>query len=123
MSEKRGPIEKKFTLLSIDDDRLFLDSIKRNLRKKSFAVEIAENYTQAAAILEKVTINLILLDVELPGTSGLSVLENLVLLYIEKHGGTIDVAQPPEGGTVFRITLPNHETEAVEYRSDEREER
>ncbi len=76
-----GSMEKKFTILSVDDDQLFLHALKRTLTKKSFHVEIADNHLDAQTILDEKIIDLILLDVQMPEKSGLSLLEDIVSLY------------------------------------------
>jgi two-component system sensor histidine kinase MprB len=41
----------------------------------------------------------------LPGSGlGLSIVKRAA----ERHGGTVEVSSPPDGGTVFRLTLPEH---------------
>ena len=60
----------QFTLLSVDDDHFFLHTIKRSLEKTSIHVEIADNFITALDILQKTDINLLLLDIEMPGKNG-----------------------------------------------------
>lgn len=55
--------------------------MKRSLEMKSFQVELAENSDQALEILAARSINLILMDIEMPGKSGLSLLKDVVRLY------------------------------------------
>lgn len=74
-------MDNKFRILSIDDNKVFLHAIKRSLEKKSFQVEVAENSDQALEILVNESINLILMDIEMPGKSGLSLLKDVVGLY------------------------------------------
>lgn len=67
-------------LLLVDDDSLFLATLSRSLQKKGLEVHTASNGSQALELLEKQGFDLILLDLNLDGESGLKVLQNILQL-------------------------------------------
>ena len=68
--------DKKKTILAIDDDITILTSI-RDALEGSFDVSLAKNIGIAKTILAKITVDLILLDMDMPGMSGLDFLDIL----------------------------------------------
>jgi len=69
-------ISKKPTVLIIDDDRLILDSTQLIIGN-AYHIRTAECIDSAVAIIKKNTINVILLDVKMPGNTGTRHLEEL----------------------------------------------
>ena len=61
-------------LLVVDDNEMNRDMLSRRLKSKGYAVEMAEDGQQALDMLGKEPFDLILLDVMMPGISGLDVL-------------------------------------------------
>ena len=68
--------EQRKTILAIDDDITILASI-RSILTKSFDVSCAKNIEIAKTILGTTEVDLILLDMEIPGVSGMEFLETL----------------------------------------------
>jgi adenylate cyclase len=64
-------------LLVVDDNELNRDMLSRRLGGRGFAVEIAEDGEQALARIEQQAFDLVLLDVMMPGLSGIEVLQRL----------------------------------------------
>ena len=62
------------TILLVDDDPLYRDSVARALRQNGHDVTCASNGVQAIATLQKAPPDLILLDIEIPQVDGLTVL-------------------------------------------------
>ena len=60
----------KFTILTVDDDPNIIHYLQRVISKKGFLVKSANNTTQAKSILEECKIDIMLLDVNMPGESG-----------------------------------------------------
>lgn len=58
-------------ILVVDDDRRIRDLLKRYLRDNSYWVTTAENAAEADARLDSLQFDLIILDVMMPGESGL----------------------------------------------------
>jgi class 3 adenylate cyclase/CheY-like chemotaxis protein len=64
-------------LLVVDDNELNRDMLSRRLGGRGFAVEIAEDGERALARIEQQAFDLVLLDVMMPGLSGIDVLTRL----------------------------------------------
>ena len=71
MSHQRG------RLLVVDDNELNRDMLSRRLSRKKHAVQTAEDGHQALAMIEKQAFDVILLDIMMPGISGIEVLRTL----------------------------------------------
>jgi len=65
-------------ILAIDDDAVFLKSIKKNLSLHNFTVTTLENPQKVLSVLEDNYYHCILLDVKMPGMSGLTVLRSVL---------------------------------------------
>ena len=65
------------TLLVVDDDAQICDLMIRRLTREGFHVSAVENGESALNWIEENPVDLILLDIEMPGTSGLDVLSML----------------------------------------------
>jgi two-component system response regulator AtoC len=66
-----------FSLLIVDDEILTLNNLKKALEKEGYEIYLAESGEKALQICEKVKPHLILLDLMLPGISGIEVLKRL----------------------------------------------
>jgi serine/threonine protein kinase len=62
------------TLLVVDDSEINRDMLRRRLERKGYTVVTAENGEQALELVARDPIDLVLLDVMMPGLSGLDVL-------------------------------------------------
>ena len=65
------------TLLVVDDDAQICDLMIRRLTREGFHVSAVENGESALNWIEENPVDLMLLDIEMPGTSGLDVLSML----------------------------------------------
>ena len=65
------------TVLVVDDDKMLRDALACGLRKYDFDVIIAESAKDAGNILERISVNAIVLDRMMNGTDGLSFLKNI----------------------------------------------
>ena len=65
------------SILVVDDDLDFLEIIKRILGKKGYEVEGANSGAEALTRLRAKSYDLVLLDIRMPGMSGMELLENL----------------------------------------------
>jgi len=68
---------REYTLLVVDDVEENRDLLSRRFVKRGFQVLTADSGPTALAILEEQPVDLIVLDVNMPGMSGLEVLEKL----------------------------------------------
>lgn len=64
-------------ILIIEDDPSLQEIIKKSLEKERYVVETADNYQAALLKLDDYDYDCILLDIMLPGGSGLQILESL----------------------------------------------
>ncbi|MBI5544497.1 MAG: response regulator, partial [Deltaproteobacteria bacterium] len=64
-------------LLVVDDNEMNRDMLSRRLRHKGYRVEVAEDGEQALRMLASRSFDLVILDVMMPGISGLEVLVRL----------------------------------------------
>jgi sigma-B regulation protein RsbU (phosphoserine phosphatase) len=65
------------TLLVVDDDEANRDMLSRRLERKGFSVAVAEDGSRAIELVRERPFDLVLLDVLMPGLSGLDVLREL----------------------------------------------
>ena len=65
------------SLLVVDDNELNRDMLSRRLGSRGFKVAVAEDGASALAMIEKQDFDLVLLDVMMPGLSGIDVLKKL----------------------------------------------
>lgn len=64
-------------ILVVDDNEMNRDMLSRRLARRNFDVETAENGTEALGRLQEEEFDLVLLDIMMPGVSGLEVLETI----------------------------------------------
>ena len=69
--------QSKHRVLIVDDDSEFRRSLKRILQKAGYHVSSASNGSQASEMLNKRVYPLILLDLHMPGKSGLELLSEV----------------------------------------------
>ena len=66
-----------YTLLVVDDNEMNRDMLSRRLKRKGYRVKVAEDGEQALAIVARETVDLVLLDIMMPGIDGVEVLKIL----------------------------------------------
>jgi DNA-binding NtrC family response regulator len=64
-------------ILAVDDDREFRQSLIKIFQKAGFQVHVAADGSQAVALLGKAHYDLVILDLKLPGKSGLELLREI----------------------------------------------
>ncbi len=64
-------------VLVVDDDKPVLSFLKKGLEAEQYAVDVAENGSEAAAMAEQSDYDLLILDLNLPGLDGLEVLRQV----------------------------------------------
>src|SRR6266852_5153029 len=65
------------SLLVVDDNPMNRDMLARRLTRRGYTVTVAEDGYQALAMIEAQQFDLVLLDIMMPGLSGLDVLKTL----------------------------------------------
>jgi diguanylate cyclase (GGDEF)-like protein/PAS domain S-box-containing protein len=68
-------------LLIVDDNELNRDMLARRLERKGYQVDVAESATELIERVKHQTPDLVLLDIEMPGVSGLEALQTIRELY------------------------------------------
>lgn len=71
---------EKPSLLLVDDDEVFRDRLARSLRKRGYDVRVAGCYEEAMAEAEADPPELAVLDLRMPGRSGLELARDLLAL-------------------------------------------
>ena len=94
------------TLLVVDDNPANRDLLSRRLERKGFRVIVAEDGQRALDILATSRVDLVLLDVMMPGISGLEVLRR------------IRETQPPSALPVVMVTARTESDDVVEALDD-----
>jgi len=70
-------ISKKIKVLTIDDEQNFTEEIHEYLQKTGFESYTANTVRPGLAILKKNEIDLLILDIRLPGANGLDILKQV----------------------------------------------
>jgi two-component system, NtrC family, response regulator AtoC len=85
---------RKVKILVVDDEHLIRWSLEQNLKKQSYEVCTAGNGEDALRLAREEQPDLVLLDIQLPGISGLEVLEkikefdeDIIVIMLTAHGG------------------------------------
>ena len=104
-----------FRLLVVDDNEDNLDMLSRRLQRRGFQVLTAEDGAQALEILEQETVDLVLLDIMMPGIDGLEVLRRtrqrfspmeLPIIMATAKAGSEDIVQTAELGANDHVVKP-----------------
>ncbi len=70
-------MEKKTSILAVDDDQYILQLLKQTLETEGFTVTVAADGDSALALLVKTDPDIVLLDIKMPGLDGYQVLERI----------------------------------------------
>ena len=76
-----SPKIKKATTLLVDDDQLIRDSMRLAFRNLTCFIQVVESAEAALRILKKVSFDVIISDLELPGINGLEFLKQVRAYY------------------------------------------
>ncbi|HRJ68647.1 MAG TPA: response regulator [Beijerinckiaceae bacterium] len=93
-----APVAPMATILVVDDDGEILGLVARFLRANAFEVLTARNGTEMAACLKGAAVDLIVLDLMLPGASGLDLCREL-----RRNSATPVVMLTAKGDEIDRI--------------------
>jgi two-component system response regulator RegA len=76
--EPRGePVEPGTSLLLVDDDRILRERLARAFSDRGFDVRVAGNYDEAVALAKQDSPEMAVVDLKMPGQSGLQLLKEL----------------------------------------------
>ena len=100
-------------LLLVDDEDNFRQTLYKRLGKRGFAVEQAANGEECLSILEKNPVNVVVLDVRMPGKSGMDVLRVIKdrypkteIILLTGHATTADGIEGIKSGAFDYLTKP-----------------
>jgi response regulator NasT len=99
-------------LLLVDDDRVILATLARNLRDAGYEAEIADCGEAALELAAAVHFNLAVLDMRMPGLSGIETAQRLrdehciPALFLSAHGERELVQQAVAGGGLGYVLKP-----------------
>jgi diguanylate cyclase (GGDEF)-like protein/PAS domain S-box-containing protein len=111
-------VTRRGTLLVVDDNELNRDALSRRLAQKGYDVMVAADGHEALALAGTRRFDLILLDVEMPGLSGLDVLAQLRTTRSATELPVIMVTARAEGPDVveaFRLGANDYVTKPVDF--------
>jgi len=106
---------KADSLLVVDDNELNRDALARLLQRQGYSVAVAQNGQQALEALGEQSVDLVLLDVTMPGLSGLEVLKvirrmdsalALPVIMVTAKSQSADVVEALELGANDYVTKP-----------------
>ena len=107
------------TVLVVDDEQSFAEALTVGLRREGFLVHVAGDGTEALAVFDAVQPDVVLLDLMLPGISGLEVCRqmrsksNVPILMVTAKDAEIDAVVGLEVGADDYITKPYRLRELV----------
>jgi diguanylate cyclase (GGDEF)-like protein/PAS domain S-box-containing protein len=105
-------------LLVVDDNENNRDVLSRRLRQKGYLVAVAADGAEALAQIERESYDLILLDVEMPGMSGLEVLTRLRVHRSQTQLPVIMVTARTEGTDIveaFGLGANDYLTKPIDF--------
>jgi two-component system response regulator AtoC len=104
---------RRTRILVVDDEHLIRWSLEQNLRKQGYDILTAGTGEDALKIVREEQPDLVLLDIQLPGISGLEVLEkikdfdeDIVVIMVTAHGGLDTAVNAMRMGAYDYINKP-----------------
>jgi len=104
---------KPIRLLLVDDEEHFRQTIGKRLAKRGLDCDQAANGNECLSILEKKTMDVVILDVRMPGMSGIEVLQNINATYpttevilLTGHATTFDGIEGIKSGAFDYLMKP-----------------
>ena len=70
-------MRSEFNILIIDDEEAMRDSCRQALSVEGNRIEVAEDGVRGLAMLERESFDLVILDLKMPGLSGMEVLKKI----------------------------------------------
>jgi DNA-binding NtrC family response regulator len=103
----------KLTVLVLDDERRFTEELTEFLENSGFLTYEANSGSQGLLILKKQPIDLLILDVRLPGVNGLDILKevkvkypNMEVIIVSAHGDMDTVIKAMRSGAIDYLRKP-----------------
>jgi DNA-binding NtrC family response regulator len=106
-------MENKITVLIIDDEKSFTEEIQELLQNKGYTAFAANTARQGLNILKSQGIDLLILDIRLPGVNGLDILKDVKEIYpvleviiVSAHGDMESVIRAMRLGALDYLRKP-----------------
>lgn len=102
-------------ILAVDDDPITLRALRQVLLHKGYEVLEADDGERALELLESQVVDLIILDVALPGISGFDVCRKIrgsdrtaevPVIFLTVHGSVADMKEGREAGSDLYLVKP-----------------
>ncbi len=115
-------MDEEVYILIVDDSETNLSVVSNYLRKKKYKIALATDGEGALNILEKNKIDLVLLDIMMPGMDGFEVCHkikgnektrDIPVIFLTALNETDDIVKGFEIGGIDYITKPFHEAELL----------
>jgi len=106
-------------VLLVEDEESYVEALDIGLRREGFRLEVARDGAEALAVLDELNPDLVLLDVMLPGVSGIDVCREIRLrsrvpiIMVTAKGSEIDTVVGLEVGADDYVTKPYRLRELV----------
>jgi len=110
--DRAAPLQDMSTILVVDDDAQILELLARFLRSSGFTVRTARDGREMTAALAESRVDLIVIDLMLPGASGLDLCRNLrrtssvPVIMLTAKGDDVDRITGLEGGADDYLAKP-----------------
>lgn len=110
-------------VLLVDDETEFVTTLAERLSFRGFTVDYAIRAVDALALAEKNTYDLAVLDMKMPGTSGLelkglleSIQKDMKIIFLTGHGSEADYAAGSSGSSCYLVKPINIDTLIIKMR-------
>ena len=105
--------DSRITVLVVDDDRAFCQAMAGSLRRRGFAVVVAHSYEDALAEAEAWSPDRAVVDLRMPGRSGLELVAGLrrvdpsiAVVVLTGYGSIATAIEAIKLGAVYYLTKP-----------------
>ncbi len=106
-------MNEKLKILILDDEKQFTEELHEFFEKSGFVAYEAYSYKEAVSIINNKAIDLLILDVRLPGINGLDVLKDVIVKYplmevimVSGHGDMDTVIKAMRLGAIDYLRKP-----------------
>ena len=103
----------KIDILIVDDETAFRNTLAKRLAKRGFSVKEAGNAEECLSVIEKFLPELIVMDVKMPGLSGIEALEiikrdypGIEIILLTGHASTKDGVEGIKAGAFDYLSKP-----------------
>jgi two-component system response regulator RegA len=112
--------DSRITVLVVDDDRAFCRALASSLRRRGFVVVVAHSYEEALAEAEARSPKRAVIDLRMPGRSGLELVAGLrridpsiAVVMLTGYGSTATASEAIKLGAVGYLTKPAEPNDIV----------